>query len=72
MKIKSLCIFYKPSFKIEFVDFGLYFVKYKNNLIYPLLQVGSGFDEKSTGSGMVGQKSTDPDPHPWQIIGSIN
>ena len=38
---------------LEFVDPGLYFVKDENNFIYPLLQVGSGsgFDEKSTGSG---------------------
>ena len=47
---------------LEFVNSGLYFVQDENNLINnPLLQVGSGSNEKSTGSG--GQKS--PDPHPW-------
>ena len=50
-------------FMLEFVDSGLYFVQDQNNFIYPLLQVGSGSDEKSLGSGS-GQKSTDPDPHP--------
>ena len=37
---------------LEFVDFGLYFVQDENNLINPLLQVGSGSGslEKSTGS----------------------
>ena len=38
-------------FKLEFVDSGLYFVKDENNFIYPLLQVESGSDEKSNGSG---------------------
>ena len=40
-------------FMLEFVDSGLYFVEYENNVINPLLQVGfgSGSDEKSTGSG---------------------
>ena len=47
---------------LEFVDSDLYFVKDKNNLINPLLQVGSGSVEKITGAG--GQKSPDPDPHP--------
>ena len=36
---------------LEFVDFGLYFVQDENNFINPLLQVGSGSDEKRTGSG---------------------
>ena len=39
------------NFKIEFVDSGLYFVQDENNLINPLLQVGSGSNEKSNGSG---------------------
>ena len=39
---------------LEFVDSGLYLVQDENNSINPLLQVGSGFAEKSTGSG--GQK----------------
>ena len=45
---------------LEFVDVdsGLYFVQDKHNFINPLLQVGSGSVEKSTGSG--GPKSTDP------------
>ena len=36
---------------LEFVDSELYFVQDKNNFINPLLQVGSGSVEKSTGSG---------------------
>ena len=36
---------------LEFVDSGLYFVQDENNFINPLLQVGSGSVEKSTGSG---------------------
>ena len=36
---------------LEFVDSDLYFVQDKNNFINPLLQVGSGSAEKSTGSG---------------------
>ena len=36
---------------LEFVDFVLYFVQEENNFINPLLQVGSGSREKSTGSG---------------------
>ena len=43
---------------LDFVDSGLYFVQDENNFIYPLLQVGSGSDEKSF-SGPAGQK-TDP------------
>ena len=35
----------------EFVNSGLYFVQNDNNFINPLLQVGSGSVEKSTGSG---------------------
>ena len=38
-------------FKLEFVDSALYFVKDENNCMNPLLQVGSGSGEKSTGSG---------------------
>ena len=48
---------------LEFVDSDLYFVQDKNNLINPSLQVGSGsgsgFVEKSTGSG--GPKITGSD-----------
>ena len=33
------------------VDYDLYFVQDKNNYINPLLQVGSGSVEKSTGFG---------------------
>ena len=46
---------------LEFVDSGLYFVQDENNFINPLLQVGSGsgFNEKSTGSG--GPKSNGSD-----------
>ena len=36
---------------LEFVDSDLYFVQDKKNFINPLLQVGSGSVEKSTGSG---------------------
>ena len=36
---------------LQFVDSDLYFVQDKNNFINPLLQVGSGSAEKSTGSG---------------------
>ena len=47
---------------LEFVDSDLYFVQDRNNFINPLLQVGSGSGsvEKSTGSGLAGQKSPDP------------
>ena len=41
---------------LEFVDSGLYFVQDENNFKYPLLQVGSGSPEKSTGSGSGGPK----------------
>ena len=41
---------------LEFVDSGLYFVQDENNFINPLLQVGSGFAEKSTASGSGGPK----------------
>ena len=36
---------------LEFVNSGLCIVQDKNNFINPLLQVGSGSVEKSTGSG---------------------
>ena len=36
---------------LEFVGSGLYVVQDENNFINPLLQEGSGSDEKSTGSG---------------------
>ena len=41
---------------LEFVDSDLYFVQEKNYFLNPLLQVGSGSVEKSTGSG--GPKNT--------------
>ena len=43
---------------LEFVDSDLYFVQDKNNFINPLLQVGIGSVEKSTGSGSGGPKIT--------------
>ena len=46
---------------LEFVDSDLYFVQDKNNFINPLLQVGSGSVEKSTGSGSAGPKITGSD-----------
>ena len=36
---------------LEFVDSWLYFVQDENDFINPLLRVGSGSAEKSTGSG---------------------
>ena len=50
---------------LEFVDSGLYFVQDENNFIFPLLQVGTGSDEKTSVLDSAGQQSTDPDPHPW-------
>ena len=41
---------------LEFVDSDLYLVQDKNNFINPLLKVGSGSVEKSTGSGSGGPK----------------
>ena len=41
---------------LEFVDSDLYFVQDKNNLINPLLQVGSGSVNKRTESGSGGPK----------------
>ena len=38
---------------LEFVDSGLYFVQDENNFINPLLQVGSGSNEKSTGGAKI-------------------
>ena len=46
-------------FMHKFVDSGLYFVQDENNFINPLLQIGSGSVEKSTGSG--GPKITGSD-----------
>ena len=46
---------------LAFVDSDLYFVQDKNNFINPLLQVGSGSVEKSTGSGSGGPKITGSD-----------
>ena len=37
------------DFKLKFVDSGLCFVQDENNFIFPLLQVGSRSDEKTTG-----------------------
>ena len=51
--------YYNTSFMLEFVDSDLYFVQDKNSLMNPLLQVGSGSVEKSTGSG--GPKITGSD-----------
>ena len=42
---------------LEFVVPDLYFVQDENNVINPLLQVGSGSIEKCTGSGSV-ERST--------------
>ena len=42
----------KKMNKLEFVDSDLYILfKMKNNFPYPLLKLGSGFVEKSNGSG---------------------
>ena len=41
---------------LEFVNSWLYFLQDENNFINPLLQVGTGSGEKSTGSGSGGQK----------------
>ena len=46
---------------LEFVDSDLNFVQDKNNFINPLLQVGSGSVEKSTGAGSGGPKITGSD-----------
>ena len=46
--------------KLKFVDPGTYIVNDENNFIDLLLQVGSGFNEKSNGSESV-KKPTDPD-----------
>ena len=46
---------------LEFVDSDLYFFQDKDNFINPLLQVGSGSVEKSTGSGSGGPKITGSD-----------
>ena len=40
------------KFKLKFVDSGLYFDEDENDYINPLLQVGSGSNEKSDGSGV--------------------
>ena len=39
-------------FKLELNNSGLNFVQDENNFIYSFLQVGSGSDEKSNGSGV--------------------
>ena len=44
---------------LEFVDSDLYFVQDKNNFINPLLEVVKKVPDPA------GQKSPDPDPHPW-------
>ena len=41
------------------------FFQDENNVIYPLLLVGFGSNEKVTDPDLAGQKSSDPDPHPW-------
>ena len=48
---------------LEFVDSDLYFVQVKNDIINPLLQVGSGSGsvEKITGSESGGPKITGSD-----------
>ena len=57
--------FINHNFKLEFVDSGLYLVQDENNLINPLLQVGSGFKEKKVvDPDLTGQKSTDPTGYP--------
>ena len=38
-------------FKLEFVDSSFHFVQGEINFINPLLQVGSGSNDKSNGSG---------------------
>ena len=53
------------SFMLEFVDSGLYFVKDENNLINPLLQVGSE-------SGSDGPKINGPDPDPHPLLKQIH
>jgi len=50
------------------MKFGSYFVHDENNFIYPLLQVGSGSVKKVPDP--TGQKSPDPDPHPWFLYTS--
>ena len=49
---------------LEFADSGSYFVQDENNLINPLLHLGSGSNEKVLDPDPAGQKPTDPDPHP--------
>ena len=55
-KIRS----YKPSFKLEFVNSGFFCSKMKTVFINPLLQVGSGSNEKVMDPDSADQKSTDP------------
>ena len=43
---------------LEFVNSGFYFVRDENNFFNPLLQVGSGSDEKVPD--LAGQKLTEP------------
>ena len=56
---------------LEFVDSGLYFVQDEDNYIDPLLQVRSGSNEKVPDPDPAGQKSTDPDHHPWKRLRRI-
>ena len=56
------------NFQLEFVDPGLYYVQDENNFRYPLLQVGSGSDEKKSRIRIRKAKNQrirpDPDSHP--------
>ena len=52
---------------LEFVNSGLYFVQDGNNFINPLLQVGSGSNEKSTGSGS-GRPNINGSDRIWILI----
>ena len=45
---------------LDFVDSGLYFVPNENDVINPLLQVGSGSGSNEKVSDPAGQKSMDP------------
>ena len=58
-------------FMLEFVNSGLYFVQDGNNLINPLLQVGSGSNEKSTGSGGPEINGSDRIPGNYVLIFAV-